>query len=516
MSIVLARSGFGASLWPGLPAAVLGAVGVVMAASGIVKLERSFRDYRSEVATLPQFDRRASCAVALRFVGLQLFAIGVLLALAALVALVLPGMAVQAAFVSVFLTAAIWAVRSLVRAGQSVGATLEQLVGRRVQIELAQRLVFWRLPYVVWTLAGRVANARQASVSDTMSRSYLNALDSDGVVRPNLRCAGPSVAVDARLRFLSLLPVFLIALPFAAIAWAAAAWLPDNLVPRLPSPVALLGLESPLAPLDDVTPPPDQDQDAPAAEEGEGSVSDGQGNSGAGTKEKAGEDRSSSDGGVSGPQAVEGQRGSSRGGSGEDQSGASDQGSSEPEGGVAAPEGRGAQIEASTDAGSGAGVNSTNNSVSFEGAGQAEAGLGVQVENETTPRVTGDERPGGDGGGSPSLSPARDQVESGADESDTEGGEVGPAEAPNAQQPNPAAQIDGTSTNPADAGTALTEASPQGPQPVDSQSPPPNSENLAGASDNVGGGGAKRHPRDLVGRRARPVWGRRLLRTLKP
>lgn len=179
MSIVLARSEFGASFWLGFPAAVLVAFGVLVAVIGMVKVAQGFRDYRSEAATLSQLDRRVSRAAALWFVALQLVAIGVLLATAALVALVLPGMAVQAAFVTVFLTAAVWAAQSLGRAGQSVGATFERLVGRVSQINLAQSIAFWRWPYVGWALTGRVAHARQAGATDPVTLSYLNALDSD-------------------------------------------------------------------------------------------------------------------------------------------------------------------------------------------------------------------------------------------------------------------------------------------------------------------------------------------------
>lgn len=440
MSIVLARSGFGASLWLGFPAAVLGAVGVLVAVIGMVKVAQGFRDYRSEAATLSQLDRRVSRAAALRFVGLQLVAIGVLLAIAALVALVLPGMAVQAAFVTVFLTAAVWAAQSLGRAGQSVGATFERLVGRVSQINLAQSIAFWRWPYVGWALTGRVAHARQAGATDPMTLSYLNALDSDGVVRPNLHHAGPSAAVDARWRLVSFVPVFVTALPFAVIAWVAAAWLPDNWVPRLPSPAALLGLESPPEPLDDVTPPPEPDQDASGAEGGEDGGSEGQGNAGA--------DGSGGDGGQ--------QDGPPSGGAG-DQSGAGGEGSSDLERGEGPTDGIGAQVGANPDVGGSAG------DASPEGAGQADAGPGEQGEDGTAPSDTGTGQAGGEGERqeAPSAPPAQDQGQSGTDEDGTKGGEGGPAADPNAQQPDPAAQTDGTPATPAEAGTSSAEAAPQ-------------------------------------------------------
>lgn len=446
MSIILARSGFGASLWLGFTAAVLGAVGVSVAAIGMVKVAQGFRDYRSEAATLSQLDRRLSRGAALRFVGLQLVAIAVLLAIAALVALVLPGMAVQAAFVTVFLTAAVWAAQPLGGAGQSVGASLERLVGRVGKINLAQSIAFWRRPYVDWVLAGRVAHARHAGASDPMTLSYLNALDSDGVVRPNLHHAGPSVAVDARWRLVSLLPVFVTALPFAVIAWVAAALLPDNWVPRLPSPAALLELENPSEPLDDVMPPPEPDQAALGVEGGEDGGSGGQGNAGA--------DGSGGDGG---------QQDSPPSGSTWDQSGAGGEGSSAPEGGERPTDGSGAQAGAGPDVGEGARGASPDAPTTPDGAGQADAEPAEQGEVGTAPSDTGTGQAGGEGEGqkAPSAPPAQDQGQSGTDEDGTKGGEGGPAADPNAQQPDPAAQTDGSPAPPAEAGTSPVAAAPQ-------------------------------------------------------
>jgi len=509
MSIVLARSGFEASLWLGLPAAIIAAVGGVMAVAGALKVARNFRDYRREEATLAQFHRRVGRAAAWRFTGLQLVAIGLLLGLAAVVALMLPGMAVQAAFVTVFLTAAIWAGQSLVMAGQSVGAAVERLVAGAFQIKLGQGLDFWRWPDRGWALADRVAHARQAGVSDPMARSYLDALDSDGVALPEMVQVGPSVVVDAQGRFFSVLPVLVMALPFAAIAWAAAAWLPDNWVPRLPSPATFLGLKDPPAPMDDAAPLPELDQDSPAEEEGDGKGPDagdeGAGNSGAGTEDQAGEGgNSGGDEGASGPSDAGGQEGGQedgpQGDSGGDQSGAGDQGPSGSEGGGAGPDAGPDGNGAPKGEGPGAGDASPDQPAPADGAWQAESGSGEQGEGGTTPPDAGAGQ-AGDDGGEASAPSAQDQKQSGPNEGDAEGGKGDPAEAQGAQQPDPAAQGEGQTpaqtggspANPAEAGPAPADASPQSAGAADGQPLASGPDDPTGAPDS-GGMGATETP----------------------
>ena len=261
MSVILARSGFGAGLWLGLSSAVFGLSGAILAAGAIVQLWRSFRAYRAEALTLGRLDHRVSRLAALRFAGLQALAIGALLAVAAGVAFVLPGMAVQAAFVAALLTPSLWAVQVQLVAGHSLGGMLERLVAGGAQRRLAQAVGFWRRPKAGWVFGARIATARGAAAADSVATAYLNAVDSDGLVRPDLSQCGPSVAADARWRLWSVAPVFAASLPFALVAWACAAWLPDSWVPRLPAPGVILGLDAPPPPAD--APPPQEAQDQP-------------------------------------------------------------------------------------------------------------------------------------------------------------------------------------------------------------------------------------------------------------
>jgi len=465
ISVILARSGFGASTWLGLPAVLFASLGAVFAATGSIKLLRSFRAYGAEASTLAQLDRCVEAESVTRFAGLQILAVGLLLAAATVVAFLLPGMAAQAAFVAVFLTAAIWAAESLPKARQIVGGAVERLVDGALQTDVARLLAFWRRPYAGWRLVDRVALARKAGVADPLAAAYLNALDSHGVVRPNVAQCGPSVAADARWRFSSLVPVFVISLPFAVIAWAAAAWLPDNWVPRLPSPAALFGLESPPAPKDDAA-PSNPDQTDPAEGEQAGDGSEGGGNSGEGNEGQAGaRGPDSGNEGGAGPQGPEGEQAGQQGAADGDQSGASAEGSSEPEGGDGAPEGDGSEPGSDPDTGSGTGGTSLDEEAPSEDSGQANSGPEGQAPEGNGSPDTG----AGQGGDAedPSSPPTQEHSPSGAGESGTGGDDESPAEAPGAQQPDPAAQTDGTAETPAEAGTAPTKGLPQATEPAD-------------------------------------------------
>ena len=481
ISVILARNGFGASTWLGLPAVLFVSLGATFATTGSIKLARSFRAYGAEASTLAQLGRCVDAEAVTQFVGLQILAIGVLLAAATLVAFLLPGMAVQAAFVAVFLTAAIWAAQSLLKARHIVGAAEERLVDDVLQTDVAGLLAFWRRPYAGWRLADRVALARKAGVADPLVAAYLNALDSDGVVRPKVAQSGPSVAADARWRFSSVVPVFIISLPFALIAWASAAWLPDNWVPRLPSPAAFFGLESPPAPKDDAA-PSNPDQIAPADEELPGDESEGGGNSGEENESQTGEH--GPDGGNeggSGPQGLEGEQAGQQGANDGDQSGASAEGSSEPDGSDSAPQGDSSETGSDPDTGSGTGGTSPDEEAPSEDSGQADAGPEDQAPDGNASPDTGAGQ-GGDAEDPPSP-PTQEQSRSDADESGTGGDNESLAEAPGAQEPDPAAQTDGMAENPAEAGTASSKGPPQATEPADG--PPSNSDpgDLADAPD---------------------------------
>lgn len=444
----------------------------MFAATGSIKLSRSFRAYGTEASTLAQLDRCVESEAVTRFAGLQILAVGLLLAAATVVAFLLPGMAVQAAFVAVFLTAAIWVAESLPKARQIVGGAVERLVDGALQSDVARLLDFWRRPYAGWRLADRVALARKAGVADPLAAAYLNALDSHGVVRPNVAQGGPTVAADARWRFSSLVPVFIISLPFAVIAWAAAAWLPDNWVPRLPSPAALFGLESPPALKDDAA-PSNPDQTDPAEGEQAGDGSEGGDNSGEGNEGQAGaRGPDSGNEGGSGPQGPEGEQAGQQGAADGDQSAASAEGSSEPEGGDGAPEGDGSETGSGPDTGSGTGGTSPDEETLSEDSGQADAGPEDQAPegNASPDRGAGQ----GDDAEDPSSPPTQEQSPSGADESGTGGDDESPAEAPGAQELDPAAQTDGTAENPAETGAAPTDGPPQATEPEDG--PPPTSD----------------------------------------
>ena len=402
-AVILSRSGFGAGLWLAVFVTVTIGFGAVLSFVGIVRIGRSFHAYVSEALTLGRFDHRLSRQTAVRFAGLQALGIGVLLWFASGSALVLPGLPVQAVFVTVFLTPSLWALQSLLMTRRVVGGALERLVSGSSQRGIADRLPFWRRPPVGWILAARVDLARRASGSDAAATAYLHALDSDGAVRPVLVLRGPSVMADAALRAVGVMPVVLASVPFALIAWACAAWLPDTWVPRLPSPGIVFGLEAP--PASAAAPDPEVPSPDTGAADGAGAAAGTKGGQGAADAATDG----AGDGGKAAATAAAGQAGEGRSGSGSGSTSGSGSGSTStsgsgsgdiPEAGPAAGNGQAAAAIGPRSQGPGAGDAAQSDAGAAPGAGDEAAGAPPPAQDGS---AAGD---AGQGGGAAPQPPA--------------------------------------------------------------------------------------------------------------
>ena len=146
ISIILSRSGFASSQWLGIPSLLLVCTGAILSLLGIVQISRGFRAYAAQTRTLGSFDHKISRQAALRFAGLQVLAVGVMIGLAATGALALPGLAVQAPIVAVVLAASLWALQPGMLRRPGSAEALERLVSGAAQMGIADRLPFWQRP----------------------------------------------------------------------------------------------------------------------------------------------------------------------------------------------------------------------------------------------------------------------------------------------------------------------------------------------------------------------------------